>query len=277
LLRAERASYTGSARFLADPVNRARVAEYLADMARPYAIDVPAELICGHSYGEMAEPLITALVPPDEPVDLMVLAFSIHDVRPGRQTAAYLSHVTPGSPMAFAVCDQGPAAAFTGLRIVREYFSAGHARRAVLIVVEQAAIPYDSPAQVPSQHQAVAMLYGRGSAQARVNEVCQHPGVPPERVAELARAEFARLTAGHRQASLVLSDSLAATWPAPAAWPVRVMPAGQPVTGIWWGIIDELGSNPTGPLLVVAADYDPGLRYLCLTAFEKEPAEWDTR
>jgi hypothetical protein len=46
-----------------------------------------------------------------------VLAFSPHDVQPGRQTAAYLSAVNPGAPMAFAVCDQGSAAAFSGLRV----------------------------------------------------------------------------------------------------------------------------------------------------------------
>ena len=56
---------TGPAAFLADPGNRARVGEYLADAARPYAIEVPAALFgeppspaLGHSYGEMAEALI---------------------------------------------------------------------------------------------------------------------------------------------------------------------------------------------------------------------------
>ena len=161
LVGAQRRVFTGSAQFLADPANRARVAEYLTDMARPYAVEVSAAgTALGHSYGEMAEPLIAALVPPDEPVDLLVLAFSVHDLRPGRQTAAYLSHVTPGSPMAFAICDQGSAAAFSGLRIAREYASSTGVRRALLIVVEQAEIPYDCRAQLPSQHRGVAMLYG---------------------------------------------------------------------------------------------------------------------
>ncbi len=285
LVGAQRRVFTGSAQFLADPANRARVAEYLTDMARPYAIEVPAELAgkeLGHSYGEMAEPLISALVPPDEPVDLLVLAFSVHDLRPGRQTAAYLSHVTPGSPMAFAICDQGSAAAFTGLRIAREYSASAGVRRTLLIVVEQAALPYDCPGPVPSQNQGVAMLYGEcQNPLALVTEVCQHPGVPPDRAAELAAKESARLMAGHSQARMVLADSLAAAWPTYADWPVRVVPAGQPMTGVWWGIIDELGASYHGAkaddrTLLVAADYDPGLRYLCLTAFEKEPAEWET-
>ena len=123
LVRAVRGTFAGPAAFLADAANRARVGEYLADAARPYGREVPAALFgeppspaLGHSYGEMAEALIGPAVAGDEPVDLLILAFSIHDLRPGRQTAAYLSHVTPGAPMAFAICDQGSAAAFSGCR-----------------------------------------------------------------------------------------------------------------------------------------------------------------
>jgi len=281
LVRAARRSFAGPAEFLADAGNRARIGEYLADMARPYGCEVPASLFgeppspaLGHSYGEMAEALIGAIVPADEPVDLLVLAFSVHDLRPGRQTAAYLSHVTPGSPMAFAVCDQGSAAAFSGLRVAREYASSAGVGRVLLIVVEQAALPYRSTAPLPSQHRGVAMLYGAwlygdcATPQARVADVRQHPGVPPGGVADLAAADLTQLAAGHHEVGLVLSDALAAVWTAPAAGRVRVMPPGQPSTGVWWGLLDELASDASHPDLVVAADYDPGLRYLCLTAFD---------
>jgi 4-hydroxymandelate oxidase len=279
LVRAERAAFRGPAAFLADPANRARVGEYLADAARPYAREVPAALFgeplspaLGHSYGEMAEALIGPVVPADEPVGLLVLAFSVHDLRPGRQTAAYLSHVTPGAPMAFAICDQGSAAAFSGLRIAREYASSAGVRRALLIVVEQAALPYDCPAPLPSRHQAVAMLYdGRAGRAPRVAGVRQHAGVPPGAVAGIAAADLAELAGGHREVGLVLGDALAEAWTAPAAGRVRVMPPGQPSTGVWWGLIDELGSDAVRPDLLVAGDYDPGLRYLCLTAFETGP------
>ena len=275
LVRAVRRTFTGPAEFLADPANRARVGEYLADMARPYGHEVPAALFSGppspalgHSYGEMAGALIGPAVPPDEPVDLLVLAFSVHDLWPGRQTAAYLSHLTPGAPMAFAVCDQGSAAAFTGLHIAREYAASAAVRRALLIVVEQAALPYDSPATVPLQHRGVAMLYGDDAEPAaRVTGVRQHAGVPPGDVAGLAAADLAGLSAGHREVTLVLGDALGVAWTAPAAGRVRVMAPGQPSTGVWWGLTEELAGDEGHPRLLVAADYDPGLRYLCLTAF----------
>jgi len=279
LVRAVRRTFTGPAEFLADPGNRARVGEYLADMARPYAREVPAALFgeppspaLGHSYGEMAQALIGPVVSAEEPVDLLVLAFSIHDLRPGRQTAAYLSHVTPGAPMAFAICDQGSVAAFSGLRIAREYVSSAGIGRALLIVVEQAALPYCCPVTVPSQHRGVAMLYGDcAKPQARVADVRQHPGVPPGGVASLAAADLTELAASHHEVGLVLSDALAAVWTAPAAGRVRVMPPGQPSTGVWWGLIDELTSDAGHSDLLVAADYDPDLRYLCLTAFDTGP------
>jgi hypothetical protein len=279
LVRAVRRAFTGPAEFLGDPGNRARIAEYLTDMARAYAREVPADLFgeppspeLGHSYGEMALALIGSVVSADEPVDLLILAFSIHDLRPGRQTAAYLSHVTPGAPMAFAVCDQGSAAAFSGLRIAREYASSAGIRRTLLIVVEQAALPYCCPVPVPSQHRGVAMLYGDCAMPwARVVGVRQHPGVPPGDVAGLAAADLTDLAAGHHEVGLVLCDALAAVWTAPAAGRVRVMPPGQPSTGVWWGLVDELTSEAGRPDVLVAADYDPELRYLCLTAFDTGP------
>jgi hypothetical protein len=274
LIRAVRRTFTGPAEFLADPQNRARVGEYLADAARPYAREMspalfsePLSPALGHSYGEMAGRLIGPAVRADEPVGLLILAFSVHDLRPGRQTAAYLSHLTPGTPMAFAICDQGSAAAFSGLRIAREYASSAGIGRALLIVVEQAALPYDCPVPLPARHRGVAMLFGdRAGPAARVAAVRQHPGVPPGGVAGLAAADLAELAAGHHDVGLVLGDALAAVWTAPAAGRVRVMPPGQPSTGVWWGLIDELAGDAGRPALLVAADYDPGLRYLCLTA-----------
>src|ERR1039457_1225671 len=107
---------------------------------------------------------------------------------------------------------------------------------------------------------------GRGAADVR-----QHPALPPADVARLAAADLAELAASQHDVALVLSAALAAVWTAPAAGRVRVMPPGQPSTEVWWGLIDELtgDADPVAPAdLLVVADYDPHLRYLCLTAFD---------
>jgi 4-hydroxymandelate oxidase len=265
LVRAARRTFSGPASFLADPGNRARVAEYITDMAGPYQVKVADNALEGQSYGEMAEALISSAVSADEPVGLLILAFAVHDLRPGRQTAAYLSDVAPGAPLGFAICDQGVAAAFTGLRIAREYSRSAGIERALLIVVEQAALPYECPVPLPAEHRGVVLHLGTGPApQARITGMRQHASVVPAHVPVAAAGSLAELSAG-REAGLVISDALAGVWPAPTAARVRVTPPGQPSTGVWWSLIDELAGPPG---LTVVADYDPELCYLCLTAFD---------
>jgi hypothetical protein len=256
LIRTERMTFTGPADFLTDGARRADVGVYLTDMTRPFGTTPDPEL-SGHSYGEMAGALVAAVVPAAEPVDLLVLAFAIHDMWPGRATATYLSHICPGTPLSFAICDQGSAAPFTALRIIREY----DRKRALLIVVEQSALPYSSPATPPVQHRGVAMLYGDGTGP-RIAGIRQHPDVVPEAVAELASRDIADLSADLGNVRVVLSDALANAWPGHPDH-TRV-PPGQPGTGVWWHLADAL----TGPAdLVVLGDYDPELRYLCLTSY----------
>ena len=309
LLRAARATFTGPAALLGDPVLRERAAGYLADLTRPYGLRVPDGLFdapsaaLGQSYGEMAAELIPAVVAPDEPVDLLVLAFAVHDMLPGRATAAYLSHVCPGTPMSFALCDQGSAAAFTGLRIAGGY----GCRRALLVTVEQAVLPYDAAVAVPARHRAVAMLcdalpddgphrdgdatggaarhgddgatggdsdgaaggperIGLGGG-ARVTALRQHVDVDAGDVAALAAAEVRELTAGRTDVAVVLGADLAAAWPGPGGDAVTAGPRRQPSTGVWWALLDRLAGDAP-PRTVLAADYEPGLGHLSVVALE---------
>jgi hypothetical protein len=266
LIRTERRTFSGPAAFLADDGQRAEMDVYFADLARPFtggesgsvgsgSVGSGSVELSGHSYGEMAEELLAAVVSEAEPVDLLVLVFSIHDMWPGRATATFLSHLCPGTPLSFAICDQGSAGPFTALRVIRDY----DPRRALLIVVEQAALPYDSVATPPLEHRGVAMLYGEGDGP-RVTGLRQHQGVEPSAVAGLVSVDIAELSAGCEGVRVVLSDSLAAVW---AGRPDHVrVPAGQPTTGVWWYVVDALSG---GADLVVWGDYDADLGYLCLS------------
>jgi hypothetical protein len=289
LVRAERRSFAGPAEFLADPAGRAHLEGYLADLTRPYALRLDPAVEYGQSYGEMAEALIRATVPAGEPVDLLVVAFAVHDMQPGRATATYLSHVCPGTPLSFAICEQGSAAAFSGLRIAQDYTASAGCRRALLIVAEQAALPYHSTASLPVEHRAVALLFdGRPAGQAdngkhsaapswQVGDLRQLTGVGREQVPAAAAGQLAELSAGHHEVRVVLSATLADAWPHRPAELARVVPAGQPDTGLWWQLLDELEQFDAGPGscdLLVAADYEPELGYLCLVTIEPatEPA-----
>jgi len=201
----------------------------------------------------MAEAVLDRLVGPDDDVDVLVLAHAVPDITPGRATAVWLSHVCPGKPLAFGLCDQGTGAAFTGLRIIRDYASTG-IRRAVLIVVEQAELPYDTgDAAVPSGHAAVGFLLGDGDVVLRVDSVRQRSDVPATAL-EATDAD-----------TVVLGAALAGA----ATGAARVLrgPAGQPYTGVWWALAEEIESGASGRM--VLADYDTELRHLSVAAVER--------
>ncbi|HXP20957.1 MAG TPA: hypothetical protein VN840_15040 [Streptosporangiaceae bacterium] len=294
---AARRVFDGSSAAALDPNLRG----YLSDMVRPYGLTLRQDLLdqgSGQSYGEMAGALLAETVPAGQPVDLIVLAFANHDVIPGRSTAAYLSHLFPGNPMAFAVCDAGSAAPFTALQLIRAYTRSASCRRALLVVVEQAAVHYDlpAPAALPARHAAVTLLFGE-SGPGRLDTVRLHPGVDPLRAADLLAGELTALSqdrdvtlvAGNGLASLAQSaghDGRADGLPgsangASAALPagtsiagqVLVAPPGQPCTGVWWELAGLLTTPTAGARRVLLADYEPMLRYLCLSAIDVEASQ----
>jgi 4-hydroxymandelate oxidase len=245
---------------------------YVADLARPYGLPLRDDLIKagrGQSYGEMAGDLLAEKLSPDEPIDLLVLAFAVSDVVPERATASHLSYRCPGSPLAFAVCDQGSAAPFTGLRLIREYFRAGSCERAMLVTAEQSVLHYQlgTPAPVPATHAVVALLCDRSGA-GRPAAVRQHANVAPGRVASLLAGELTGTGAGHGEVTLVAGTALAEiAGAALTGTGVRLLiaPEGQPCTGVWWDAAGRLATSP-GPGRLLLADYDPLLGNLSICA-----------
>jgi hypothetical protein len=268
--------------------------ELIGDLLRPYGVPLRPAASGGHSYGEMLAGLIGDLVPPDHPADVLILGFAMPDVWPERATATFLSESCPGNPLAFAVCDQGCAAGFTALRLARDYAADGGRRRVLVALAEQARLDYDppAPASVPTRQAAFAMLCearpAPGPAPAPVAggpgqdggpllaAVRVLPGVAAGQVLAVLRRELADLPRaepdegkpGEEQRLLVLGEGLAplAGGDRPG-WRSVPLPPGQPLTGVW----RELAAWSAGPGRggLAIADYDPGLRYLCLASFRR--------
>jgi hypothetical protein len=264
--RLARRGYAGPAGLAGDAGHRDRLRVYLGDLLRPYGLTPRADVSRGHSYGEMADELLDAAAAAardpaaaDEPVDLLVLAYAIPDIAPGRATATYLSDRGTGAPLAFAVCDQGPAAAFTGLRLIQRYAATGAVERALLLVVEQADLPYDPgvPVDIPAGHSAVALWCATTpEATTRIGAVRQHTGISVAAAAAYLPGD----------AVLVLGDGLAA----PPGARVRTAAAGRPYTGVWWELPDLLGGANGGGASggpVVLAAYDRASRCLSTCRF----------
>jgi hypothetical protein len=221
--------------------------------------------------------LISELVPPDEPADALILGFAMPDVEPGRATATFLAHVCAGDPVAFAVCDQGCAAAFTALRLAHDCTVRGSWRRVLVAVAEQTRLDYDPPATAarPARHAAFAMLCdaypgvaARGAPLLRAVRV--YPQVPAEQAcALLGRTLTLPPGGGADQRTLVLGEGLTplAGDGVPDWGRTLRLPAGQPLTGVWRELAAWAAAPADGSMII--ADYDPALRYLCLATFAK--------
>ncbi|BFV55157.1 hypothetical protein KCMC57_up02610 [Kitasatospora sp. CMC57] len=137
---------------------------FAGDLARPYGLALREDLLAegaGQAYGEMGEVLIDRLgLTADQPVDLLILAFAVPDVQPGRAVTLHLARRCPGRPLAFAIGDQGSAAPFTALRIADQYARTGACRRAVVLILEQTTLHYlpAGPVTLPKRHQGVLLL-----------------------------------------------------------------------------------------------------------------------
>lgn len=272
VVSAARRTFGGFSDLAFDP----RLRLFLTDLVRPFDLPLRDDLLdngAGHSYGEMAAEVIREAVPKDSPVDLLVLAFGIHDIRLGRATASYLSEICPGDAMAFAVCDQGAAAAFTALRLIGEYGRSGVCERAVLVVVEQSALHYQlaSPAQVPERHSAVAVLFEQGVG-GNQTVVRQHADVSPQLAGALLADDVAALSAGRADVTLVLGGGLAQFGHTYLADRMVLAPSGQPYTGPWWELAGGLAEWRAEGRMVLLAEYEPNLRYLSLSAVDFSPS-----
>ena len=249
---------------------------YLTDMVRPFGLAVHTEALGegrGQSYGDMADALIAEVTAEDQPADLLVMAFAAPDVTPWRCTAAHLSHMCPGNPMAFAVSDCGTTAAFTGLRLIRAQAVGPGSPRALLIITEQAAINHELPvpASMPARHAAVALRCDQAGP-GLVNSVRLRSGVTRSEAAGLLAAGLAELFAGHDDVTVIAGAQLAQTALSAAVGvgaEVIVAPAGQPCTGVWWEVAGRLaGWAECGGRRVLVADYDPLPGSLCLAVID---------
>lgn len=242
---------------------------FIDDLVRPYGVAARPDVFAaaaGHSYGEMAEELVGAVVTAQAPIDVLILAHAMPDVIPGRATATYLSAVCPGTPYAFAICDQGLASPYTALVAASGYLPAA-ADRVLVLVAEQSALHHDlvGPGHVPGGHHAVALLLSGGVGRELTPLVW--PGVGPHEAASLLAAEVG---ADDR---VVLGASLAAALGATPgldrlAAAAVVASADRPLTGVWSTLAESVpGADRPGVLI---AEYDAGLGYLCLARLRGE-------
>ncbi|WP_052707646.1 hypothetical protein [Streptomyces rubellomurinus] len=212
---------------------------FVSDLVRPYGLPLREDLLgegAGHSYEELAAGPLREALADGEPVDLLILAFDTPDVRPGAPSSLALGRAVPGSPLAFAICDQGTAAAFTALRLAAAHRATGSCRRAVVVLAEQTALHHEPPEPVPlPERHAVVVLVCEDDPAGGL-EVRQARGVDDP--ARTVRGWAEELGPG---AAVLLDAGLGGE-----------RPPAQPFTGLWALLAEQVPRQRP----VLAAGYD---------------------
>ncbi|RGD55698.1 hypothetical protein DR950_40945 [Kitasatospora xanthocidica] len=227
---------------------------FVSDLVRPYGLPLREDLLgegVGHSYEELAAGPLREALAEDEPADLLILAFDTPDVRPGAPSSLALSRSVPGSPLSFAVCDQGGAAAFTALRLAAAHQRTGTCRRAVVVLAEQSALHYEpsGPVPLPERHAVVVLVCEEAPGDGLAVRQTRGEASP----AEAVRAEAEKLGP---ETALLLGPGFGAGEPPPA----------QPFTGLWAELADHLPRWRADGRPALLAGYDRRLGVLSTLA-----------
>lgn len=207
---------------------------YYADLAALYGVEYLGEVLAanaGNTFGALAGTVLDGLVSPDRPVDLVIIAHALPDLDPRLSPGVCLARDVPGEPLVFAVSETDGPVSFTVLRVAGAYARRHSYRRVVVLVLDQATLPYRAGAE-PAGDAAVALLLEDGpGAEIAVGRV---PDVAPRDVPSVVAA-----VAGDR-ARIVRADE----------------PGAFPATGVWAGLDRERGGHS------VLVHHGPGHRDL---------------
>ncbi|WP_051950871.1 hypothetical protein [Actinacidiphila yeochonensis] len=90
----------------------------------------------------------------------IVLAHATPDIDPRASAACYLVDSDPGRPLAFCLSDQGVGAPFLAVRVAGEYLRDADRGRALVVVLDQSAVPWPVPdgTRLPIRDLAVGLV-----------------------------------------------------------------------------------------------------------------------
>jgi hypothetical protein len=236
---------------------------YFSDLLALHGVPYRPELLGGTrtTFRDMMDGLLPALDRFRGDFGVAVQAYCTPDAEPG-WPMPYLSGTASPSGLLFAVSDQGPTAPFTALRVAADVADLDGAERALVVVMDQAAVQHGEP--VPdrlraTRNSAVALVLDEAAAHGRV-AVRYLTEVSSSGVRGILRHEL-----GAVPATVVCGQSLARYCDGPE---VYVAGPGLPCTGVWARLAAQLDRFRKAGTRTVVADYDEELGYLGLCAID---------
>jgi hypothetical protein len=196
----------------------------------------------GNGFIAMSEELLGRLPGPLPETDAVLLAYHTPDLHHPDVAGCYLAQRLPGTPTPCSVAEQGPAAAFTALRIADGMCRLGDLGHGTLFVFDQFAAVWEADEAVQGRPDAAVLLLlgatgevvvsdlgevavgglnGPGPAQALDEVAGRHPGVRVLVGTALA-AQLAGALRGYPVETAAPESWGTGVWAALAqAWPIR--------------------------------------------------------
>ncbi|MFE1413597.1 hypothetical protein ACFW6F_22780 [Streptomyces sp. NPDC058746] len=232
-------------------------ARHFTDVAGAYGRDYRPDLApsgAGNTFAAMSRALVESAGLDREPVGVAIAAHATPDLDCRYAAATYLSEAWPHGPLSFGVSEQGTAAPFAALRLAAAYVKRGGLRKALVLVLDQATLPYETGAGLGGDAGAALLLSAQPVAGAARPLVRHTPGVAVEDVRSLLAGQLAPFG----------PDVLVAA--GPGIDPGRDLPAGTgavretgkgfPCTALWAAHAAHVAGPDAGRPLVLV-DHDP--------------------
>jgi len=271
LARIAHRRFAGGTQRIDDPFSVRHFSDLTGGHGVTYRRDI-AERAAGNSFTTMAMDLLDSVILDGDPIELAVVAHVTPDIDCRLAATTYLSHVLPGCALAFAVSDCGMATPYTALRLAGAYARRHDYRRALVLLVDQATLPYDVPGgTAPAGDAAIGILLARGGPTGIGLQ--QLAGVRPAAVPTAVDGLLDAVAGPDEPIAVIAGAGIDPDRDLPerceAVW---CAPAGYPCTATWEGLARHIGACAGGRVVLV--DYDRTTGDLCACAVDRP---WSTR
>lgn len=215
---------------------------HFTDLTSLYGVAVRPDVLAspGTTFTALTRSLHAELEPLG-PVELAIVAHATPDLDCRLAAATYLAEAVPGAPLSFSVSDVGRCAPFTALRIASDYAARHGYSRALVVIADQATLPYDLGAHEvddrPAGDAGVALLLEPGGTPL---SVVHTPGVAVSELPDALAAGLASLVGEDERVAVVAGAGIDPEL-VRRGGTVRSAPAGYPCTSLWEGLADSLG------------------------------------
>ncbi|MGW6971169.1 hypothetical protein [Streptomyces sp. NPDC054952] len=255
---------TGSGR-----IDDAFSARHFSDLAGEYGRAYRPELApagAGNTFAAMARSLVESAGLDRWPVGVAIAAHATPDLDCRYAAATYLSEAWPDGPLSFGVSEQGTATPFAALRLAGAYARRHGLRKALVLVLDQATMPYATGAELGGDA-GVALLLSADPVAGGRPLVRHTPGVAVEDLRALLAGQLAPFGP---DTAVVAGPGIDPGRDLPAGLgEVRETGKGFPCTALWAAY--AAGAPAGRPLALV--DHDPvsGDLGVCVTGSQEPP------